>query len=227
MQHFRWEFGAICTKSGYENDLYELVSTKYSKQSKSLYEKVNKIHGKFMKNSNKEGSSTAEQNQFFEEYIECLSEARHEHYAALAKCFARIDGKPSQMEQKQYIIYQELEEPVLNFFHSDSDEATAGEYLYFVVMLLMFWMCYNTFPVTLEGSVRRGLAELARVEEAGWASFTGFSLMTVFYYHREISANMGSLCSCLSYSFCECCAFDESIETKFETKQWEAPTVKA
>merc|ERR1712093_730926 len=122
-------------------------------------------------------------------------------------------------------IYEELEEPVLNFFHSDSDEASAAEYMFFIVMLLMFWMCFNTFPVTLEGSVRRGLKELGNVKEAGWASFTGFSLMTLFYYHREISANMGALCSCLSYTLCECCAFDESIETMFVTKKWDAPTI--
>jgi len=220
MQHFRWEFGAICTKTGYEADIYELVSVKFSKQSKCLYDKVNKIHTKFLEKNAKDGCTTAEQNQFFEEYIESLSEIRHEHYAALAKCFARIDGKPSQMEAKQYIIYEELEEPVLNFFHSESDEASAAEYMYFVVMLLMFWACFNTFPVTLEGSVRRGLKELENVKEAGWASFSVFVAMTAFYYHKEITANIGSLFSCLSYTFCECCAFDEAIETKFETKEW-------
>jgi len=223
MQHFRWEFGAICTMTGYAADIYELKSTAFSGQSRCLYEKVHKIHTKFLQNNAKEGCTTAEQNSFFEQYIDSLTEVRHDHYAALAKHFARIDGKPSQMEDKGYIIYEELEEPTLNFFASDSDEASFGEYVYFIIMLLMFWMCFNTFPVTLEGSVRRGLKELDNVKEIGWISFAIFSGMTGFYYHREILANTGALCSCLSYAFCECCAFDERIETMFVTYDWKAP----
>lgn len=223
MQHFRWEFGAICTKTGYEADIYELVSTDFSSQPKCLYDKVHKVHEKFLANNAKPGITTADQNLFFEQYIEQLNEVRQDHYEKLAKYYARIDNKPSDMEGQDYIVYEELEEPVQNFFASNSDEASFGEYLYFVVMLVMFWACFNTFPVTLEGSVRRGLKELENVKEIGWASFAIFLGMTLFYYHKEMLANTGALCACLSYTLLECCAFDDTIETMFVTKDWTAP----
>lgn len=259
--HFRKHSGAHCTEKGYEADIYELTSCNHSTSGdvggneQCLYNKVHVLHNSYLRtrDSRSSGKNTEfdyngdQRLEMSPEYYKRLKVLTDDHYANLERFFTRNDGQklddgtvidgetPTIFEDQGYVIHEAAAPEVKNIFQGETDlEASTIETVYFVVMLLMFHVCFWNFTVELPEAANLGLAVLNKVSMLGWVGFIGYFSMALFYYQREIVSMCMGLGASIAFACCGCppCSLptggpnpdggwkDEQYETKFATPEW-------
>jgi len=74
----------------------------------------------------------------------------------------------------------------------------------------------------MQEAVRDGLKVLYQIKTYAWAGFILFIVLELVYFHVQILSVCKSLCSNMSALLSGGCKFDESVETRFDTPQWDA-----
>jgi len=74
----------------------------------------------------------------------------------------------------------------------------------------------------MQEAVRDGLKVLYKIKAYAWGGFIVFIVLELVYFHVQILAGLKSLGSNMSALLSGGCKFDESLETRFDTPQWDA-----
>jgi len=217
LTQFFHKVGYTVTQLGWKNDVYQLVKTDqeiYSEDGNEqcLYSKIAKVHVLYLKDRD---ALQTEQERLtrYQQYNDEITVIREEHIKNL---------KPNLESglNSKWLIFKEIQSNTMSWF--DKEENIMWKTAIIIVLNLCFLISiigiYN--KIEMQESVVKGVKVLKKVSDYAWVGFGVFIFLQMVYHALSILSGLRSMGSMFRWLIGGC-KFDKTVETKFETHEWE------
>merc|ERR1719193_1031243 len=217
LTQFFTRMGYTVTQLGWKNDVYQLSKSDQEVyweggNELSLYSKISLAHKIYLKHQD---CLETEHNRFtrYQQYNDEITDIREEH-------INNIKVNLKSAVKADWLIFKEKNANTISWFNREENlmHKSAIIFVLNICFLVSIVGIYN--KIEMQEAVILGLKVLGKISAYAWVSFGLFIFLEMVYYYLSILAGLKSIGSMLSWILGGC-KFDETVETKFETHQFQ------
>jgi len=209
--------GYTVTRSGWKNDVYQLAKTDqeiYSGDGNKncLYSKIVKLHKVYIKDRD---TLQTEQERLarYQRYNDEITVIREDH-------INNIKGNLESAAEAGWLIFKEIRVNTVSCFNKEENLKYKSAIIFVlnICFLVSVVGIYN--EIEMQEAVILGIKVLNKVSTYAWVSFGLFIFLQMVYHNLSIVSGLKSTGSMIAWILGGC-KFTETVETKFDTPQWE------
>jgi len=209
--------GYTVTQLGWKNDVYQLSKSDQKVYYKggnelSLYSKISRAKMIYLKHHD---ALRMEQERLarYQQYNDEITFIREEH-------INNIKVNLGSAVKADWLILKEINTKTISWFNRRENLNYKGAIIFFlnICFLVSFWRIYDN--IEMQEAVIQGLKILGKISAYAWVSFGLFIFLEMVYHNLSILEGLQSMGSMFAWILSGC-KFDERVETKFDTHQFE------
>jgi len=209
--------GYTVTQLGWKNDVYQLAKTDQEVYSEGgneicLYSKISKVHRLYLKDRD---ALQMEQERLarYQRYNDEITVIREEH-------IKNIKVNLQSAAKADWLIFKEINANTISWFNREENLQYKSAII-LVLNICFLWSIIGIYnKIEMQEAVILGLKVLEKVSSIDWVGFVLFIILQMVYYNLSILSGLKSMGSMLAWILSGC-KFDERVETKFDTPDWE------